>query len=277
MPDSILKSFERGSYECFDKDFSHSENTGFCKITEGNQKLFAFGDSHSYSSLPAVEMVSKERGFELTYAGYSGCPPLIDVYPKRSDQNNKNCNLLNEKVIKYIIDNKYDYAFLAARWTYYTEGKYSGGRFQYLVSEEGDDKSRENSISALKKGLEATFKKYSKTKIKVIVMLQVPMQEAPPQSIYYQSVASGKVKQALLNKRSVSTTKHIDFQKMTNQIIIDAARKYSNITVIDPAKYICANKICPVGDETRSYYFDDDHLSIYGNSKLKDFISNSIQ
>lgn len=277
MSESVLKSFERGNYECFDKDFLHRDDNDFCKITEGSKKLFAFGDSHSYSSLPAIEMVSKERNFEMTYAGYSGCPPLIDVYPKRSDQNNKNCNMLNDKVIKYIIDNKYDYAFLAARWTYYTEGEYSGGSIQYLVSEESKGKSRQNSISAFKKGLEATFKRYSKTKIRVIVMLQVPMQEAQPQSIYYNSLAFGNVKQELLNKKSVSITKHLDFQKMTNQIIIDEARQFSNIAVINPIKYMCTNKTCSVGDETRSYYFDDDHLSIYGNYKLKDFISDSIQ
>jgi len=275
MPESVLKSFERGNYECFDKEFLHRKND-FCKITEGSRKLFAFGDSHSYSSLPAVEMVSKEQDFEMTYAGYSGCPPLIDVYPKRPDQNNKNCNQLNDKVIKYIIDNKYDYVFLAARWTYYTEGEYSGGGIQYLVSEESEGKSKQNSISAFKKGLAATFKKYSKIKTKVIVMLQVPMQKAQPHSIYYNSFASGKVKQELLNKSSVSIKKHLDFQKMTNQIIIDEARQYSNIIVIDPTKYMCENKICSVGDEARSYYFDDDHVSIYGNYKLKDFIRDSI-
>jgi len=277
MQDTVLESFKRGSYECFDKDFLHSSNTSFCKITEGNRKLFAVGDSHSYSSLPAIEIVAKERNFELTYAGYSGCPPLINVYPKRADQNNKNCNLLNEKAIKYIIDNKYDYAFLAARWTYYTEGDYSDGNFQYLVSEVGEEKSKANSISALTKGLKATFKRYSEAGIKVIVMLQVPMQEASPQDIYYKSVASGKLKQLLLNRNSVKTTKHLNFQRMTNQIIINAAEKYSNITVIDPTTHICTNKTCLVGDETRSYYFDDDHLSIYGNRVLKDFISNSIK
>ena len=276
MPESVLKSFQRGNYECFDKHFLHNNND-FCKITEGSKKLFAFGDSHSYSSLPSVEIVAKERDFELTYAGYSGCPPLIDVYPKRSDQYNKNCNLLNEKVIKYIIDHKYDYAFLAARWSYYTDGNYSGKGVQYIASQESEGISKQNSLSAFKKGLGATFKRYSKTEIKVIVMLQVPMQELQPQRIYYDSIFFGKVKQELLNKRSVSITKHLDFQKMTNQIIIDEARQYSNIIVIDPTKYMCANKICSVGDETRSYYFDDDHLSIYGNSKLKDFISYYIQ
>ncbi|MBW3516848.1 acyltransferase [Shewanella sp. NKUCC01_JLK] len=276
LPTSVLKSFESGEYDCFDKDFLHNENTVFCKITDGKNKLFAFGDSHSYSSLPAVESISKDRGFELTYAGYSGCPPLINVYPKRSDQNNKNCNALNEKVINYIIENNYDYAFLAARWTYYTEGDYQDGVFQYLVSEESEGISRLNSISAFKKGLEATFEKYSKTKVKVIVMLQVPMQLATPQKVYYQSISSGKLDQELLDTRSVSTKKHLDFQRMTNEIIINVADKYKNVVVIDPTESFCSDKICSIGDVVKSYYFDDDHLSVYGNTKLKDFISNAI-
>ncbi|MGS0691195.1 acyltransferase family protein [Shewanella sp. 30m-9] len=279
MPASVSESFERAAYDCFDKDFSHSENTDFCKVTEGEYKLFAFGDSHSYSSLPALETVSKERGFELTYAGYSGCPPLIGVYPSRSDPINKSCKLLNEKVIKYIVENNYDYAVLAARWTFYTEGEYSDGRIQYLVSEESKEsegKSRQSSISAFKKGLETTFEKYSKTKVKVIVMLQVPMQEAMPQKTYYQSFSAGKLKQELLDDLSVSTEKHIDFQRMTNEIIISVARKYSNIVVVDPTELFCSDKTCSVGDEVKSYYFDDDHLSIYGSAKLKGLINNSI-
>ena len=276
MPESVLKSFERGDYECFDKLFLHRENNSFCQITEGNKKIFAIGDSHSYSSLPGIEMISKARNLELTYAGYSGCPPLIDVYPKRTDQNNKNCNLLNEKVIQYITENRYDYAFLAARWTYYTEGAYADGGIQYLVSQESEEKNRNNSIIAFKKGIKATFKRYSETKVKVVVMLQVPMQELQPQNIYYSSMVSGNLKQEMLNKKSISITKHMNFQEMTNKIIIDEASGYSNIIVIDPTKEMCGKSTCPVGDETSSYYFDDDHLSIYGNYKLKDFISKNI-
>lgn len=277
MPEIVLSSIERRTYECFNKEFLHDKNSDFCKITEGDKKLFALGDSHSYSSLPAVELVAKELGYELTYAGYSGCPPLIDVYPKRPDQHNKNCALLNDKVIKYIAVNKYDYVFLAARWSYYTDGDYFGNGIQYLTSQRGEDVSRKNSLSAFKKGLNATFKRYSKTESKVILMLQVPMQELQPLKIYYNSIAFREVKQELLNKRSVSITKHLNFQRMTNQIIIEAAKGYSNIIVIDPTEYMCTNRICSVGDESKSYYFDDDHLSIYGNNKLKGFIIDKIK
>ena len=89
---------------------------------------------------------------------------------------------------------------MAARWTYYTEGDYSGGGIQYLVNQETQGESRHNSITALKKGLKSTFKMYSKTKTKVIVMLQVPMQESSPRSIYYSSLISGKLNQELLKK-----------------------------------------------------------------------------
>ena len=33
------------------------------------------------------------------FLGYSGCPPILNVYPVRSDQRERNCNKLN-KLIK---------------------------------------------------------------------------------------------------------------------------------------------------------------------------------
>jgi hypothetical protein len=277
IPESVLKSMERRDYECFDQEFLHRKDNDFCKITAGDKKLFAFGDSHLYSSLPAIEFVSKELGYELTYAGYSGCPPLINVYPHRSDQNNKNCNILNEKVIKYITDQKIDYVFLAARWSYYTEGDYLGGGIQYLLSHEDEYVSRKNSLSAFRKGLNATFKMYSRTEAKVVLMLQVPMQEKHPKNIYYNSIVSEKVKQVLLNTSSVSMAKHLEFQRKTNEIISEEAQKFSNIILIDATKSMCVDQVCPVGDEFKSYYFDDDHLSIYGNNKLKEILIDSIK
>jgi peptidoglycan/LPS O-acetylase OafA/YrhL len=276
LPESVLKSIERKSYDCFDKPYQHDELSRFCKIADGKKKLFVFGDSHSYSALPAIESISKEQDIELTYTGYSRCPPLLDVYPLRPDQTKRNCNLLNEKVIKYIIDNDYDTVILMAKWTYYTEGTYGESRVQYLGTKENKVRNKANSIFALNKGIASTFKRYSESDIKVIVMLQVPMQEHNSDKIYYRSMENGHLISSLLNENSVSIVKHNQFQENTNKIIIEQASKYNNIMVIDPTDSMCKGDVCLVGDKNKSYYFDDDHLSIFGSYKLKAFFSHYI-
>ncbi|WP_053979711.1 acyltransferase family protein [Marinagarivorans algicola] len=277
IPKSVLSSFKRGDYECFNKDNLHAKVDNFCTITEGQKKVFAFGDSHSYSSLPALELFAKGNNFALTYASYSACPPLIGVFPKHANTIDKNCQLLNDKVINFVIDNRYDFVFLAARWTYYTQGDYTDGAMQYIVTKKDEPASQLNSIAAFKKGLAETFKRYSDSKIKVIVMLQVPQQEIDSKKIYYNALVSNQVQQVLLNKKAISLQKHMAFQQATNKMIRDEAKRYDNITVVDPTSSLCDSNICAVGDEAGSYYFDDDHLSVYGNHQLKDFITSSIQ
>lgn len=276
MPETITSSIKRGDYECFDKSYQHEEDDLFCKITEGNKKLFAYGDSHLYASLPALERVASEHDLELTYTGYSGCPPLIGIYPNRNDQNVKNCYQLNNKVTDYITSNHIEYVFLAARWTYYTEGEYSGEKIQYISTEGNNNIDQRVSIEAFRSGLIKTFMEYANQDIKVILMLQVPMQEDKPDNIYNSSIINGTVNQTRLHTSSVSLKKHIDFQRKTNEIILAEASKFNNITVIDPTSEMCNEMNCPIGTQETSYYFDDDHLSIVGSLQLKQLIEHNI-
>ncbi len=277
LPQSIYDSIQRGTYECFDKPYDSLKND-FCKVTNpSNKRLFVTGDSHAYSVLPVLEKISKERDIELTYGGYGGCPPLAKVYSSRPDQHIKDCHLLNKITIKHIVDSKYDYALLAARWTYYTEGDYLGNKIQYLLSNKSEEANRVNSIKAFKEGIEATFKIYSQTETKVLVMLQTPMQELKPLDIYYNSYDGKGLVQNLLNRQSISIAKHTEFQSMTNEIIINEAKKYSNIIVINPMKHMCVDAVCPAGNQLNSYYFDEDHLSLIGSYQLKDALEKYIK
>lgn len=276
MPESVISSMERGNYKCFDLPNQDREDKKLCKITEGDKKIFVTGDSHAYSSMAVFERIANERNLALTYGGYSGCPPLIKVYSIRPDQTEKNCYLLNKKTIRYIIDNNYDYAFLIARWSYYTEGDYSGNEIQYLASNKDEDINRINSINAFKKGVKATFAEYATSNVKVIIMLQIPMQKLRPINIYYDSFLDGNLSEELLGKKSILKTQHDEFQQRTNEIIKDEAKKYNNIFVIDPTAYMCNDFNCPIGNKISSYYFDDDHISVVGSFQLKNLINNSL-
>lgn len=276
VPDSVLSSIKRSEYECFSKAYQHAADSDFCTISNGDKKIFAYGDSHSYSSLPAIESIAKERGYELTYTGYGGCPPLLGVYPDRKDQADKDCHALNDKVMDYISSSDIDTVILTARWTYYTAGNYDGGDYQYIRSSQEQPFDQPTSITAFKRGVQDTFAAYAKTNAHVIVLLQVPMQTANPDQIFYNSLIDEHLDIKKLETSSITLQQHKQFQQPTNDIIIAEAAKYPNITVIDPTMMMCNNINCPVGNEIMSYYFDDDHLSTSGSLKLRDLIDKSI-
>lgn len=274
---AFTKSMVRGDYECFSKAYQHSPDSEFCTITEGEKKLFAYGDSHSYSLLPAIEELARENNLQLSYTGYSGCPPLIDInLGGRTDQQENSCYLLNNKVRQLIKLGTYDYILLAARWTYYTEGNYDNSEFQYIYNQDNEELSQENSLKTFKQSIKDTFYEYSTSPSQVFVMLQVPMQVRNPDNIYFKSITDNKIDINALENNSISLNKHLEFQQRTNEIIKQEAEKYQNINIIDPTDTFCSKENCPVGSIDTSFYFDDDHLSISGSLELKQLLKKHI-
>ena len=269
LPDSVIYSMKRGNYPCFDLGGFDKKDKPICQLTLGDKKIVALGDSHMYSSLPGLEDFTIKKGIELLYSGYSGCPPLLGIYPIRNDQKVKNCHNLNKKDFDYIANNKINDVFLAARWSYYTDGSYDGSGIQYLsLTSSLDKKSQNSSISAFSKGLDTTLKFLSDRNINTYLMLQIPMQKNDPDKIYYSSIKNKHLSLYTLNQNSITFNDYEHFQKKTDEIIFSIANKYRNVHVINPKDTMCKNNVCVVGDNLESFYFDDDHLSIVGAKKL---------
>lgn len=275
IPQTVLNSMERKHYDCFDKKRMHENEDVLCKLTDGDKKILAVGDSHSYSLLPAFEELAVNNNIELFYNGYSGCPPVIGISPIRNDQKERNCRTLNRKTIESALKNNIELVFLTARWSYYTEGDYSHDGIQYLTLNE-EIKDREKSTDALIKGLDETLEEYKNNNINVVLVLQVPMQQHNPDKIYFRSLSNGKLTESSLLENSVSLSKHLSFQKRTNDKIVSVVKKYSNVIIFDPSTKMCGDNICPVGNELNSYYFDDDHLSISGAKTLVEAIKEHL-
>ena len=53
-------------------------------------------------------------------------------YVERNDQNAINCNLLNQRISNYIIENEIKAVVLVARWAFYGKGDYDGEEKQYI-------------------------------------------------------------------------------------------------------------------------------------------------
>ncbi|OBT03604.1 acyltransferase [Vibrio cyclitrophicus] len=271
--ESVANSIERKPYDCFDRKGQSNEDVVVCKLSDGDRKVVAIGDSHMYSSLPVLEKLSLSHNIELNYVGFSGCPPLLEIYPIRGDQEVKDCHNLNERVMKYVIANKVDVVYLSARWTYYTDGTYSGNGIQYLSKLGSNDKrDKDKSITAFKNGLRQTLKSYDNAGIKVVLLLQVPMQLRNPDKLYFDSLSIFGLDLDMLKKKSVTYEKHKDFQMFTNDLIRDEVNNFSNVILLDPISVYCKGDYCLVGDDKESYYFDDDHLSIKGSYKLQNLL-----
>lgn len=269
VPDSVLASITRADAPCFDKIGQHAQGNVICSIDGGDPgtpDYLVLGDSHMYALLPAFRAAEQASGAIGGYAGYSGCPPLLLIHALRKDQQKKDCHALNRRVFEYVRDNHVKTVFLVARWAFYTNGDYHGSSPSYLALRQNDEKSLAISRTALIAGLQETVRRYAGINTRVVIINQIPQQLGPARDIYYRAFATD-TPAATLSRLSVPREMHESLLTHARSAFA-GLRQSDQLQVIDLTSRLCDAQHCLVGHEDRSFYFDDDHLSVTGALRL---------
>ncbi|PLW80992.1 acyltransferase [Kineobactrum sediminis] len=265
IPTSVYDSVKRTNRldECFGKAGIHQIKDWYCTLgLESKPKDFVvFGDSHALSVLPAYDNVAKELDISGAFIGTSGCTPFLGIHALRSDQASNNCYELNQRVYRYVKDQKIPLVFLVARWTYYTDGGYRGNNFSYISTSKDGVRSKDESRLAFEDGLVKTLKSYSDLGVTVVIVPQVPQQISHPLNIYARSSRFPDRDVAIF---SVSKTEHISLQSYVRVLF-----ERNSASILEFEGIFCNDLYCPVGDNITSYYFDADHLSVEGSRKFE--------
>ena len=268
--EELANSFKRPSLEnCFDTPFNHSVEEWGCILgrSEGRINFILFGDSHSLSFKTLIDQKAKEKDVKVFYTGSSGCLPFLGIYPKRNDQYENNCNLLNERIFELAKSNDVDGIILSARWSYYTYGDYGYSGAQLVSNLPEGPFSLQKSIDTFTTALERTVDNYNSIDVPIHLITQPPHQKYPPQSVYF------RIAKGMGSVESVSVRRS-DFDRL-NEIPINAFYKYeSKINIYNITDLFCDEYVCLIGERDRSFYFDEDHLGTYGALKLEKVIDN---
>lgn len=262
---SIIDSIARTPRhrECFKQSQLDTRDDWFCKI--GNQdkdpSIFVMGDSHALSFLPAIDSVSKELNISGLFTGAGGCTPFLKIHALRKDQLEKNCNKLNKRVFDYVKEHNIKHVFLVARWTYYTDGGYNDEKLSYIALSNDAEKNKTVSREAFAIGLRETIKAYKNIGVHLTIIPQTPQQKFEPLELYKMNSMS---EQNSLAELSISLEEHFKLQSYVNTLFKDA-----KIDLLDFTPTLCFENHCPVGTNTISYYYDDDHLGLSGSKLLE--------
>ncbi|WP_017221073.1 acyltransferase family protein [Moritella dasanensis] len=280
IPNSVKASIKRAPAACFDNKDALTSQTWLCSLGDdsaSDTRFIVMGDSHMYSQLPAFNALASRYHLKGQYTGFSGCPPLLGVYPQRSDQVEKNCFKLNNKLYDYVKDNAINRVFLSARWSYYTEFGYNGtGDMVYLSAKKVGRKDQRNSFETFQTGVKETIKRYNDIGVSPVVILQVPQQKLRPEKLYYTAYLQD-IPLHSLAKNSISIQDHRALQQRVNNVFKELAESddYA-LTIVDPVDTFCNRKSCIVGTATVSYYFDKDHLAESGAMYLLPQLINAV-
>ena len=273
LPQNIIKSFQsEKSDNCFDLKYAHLENKKwFCEIGDqsSNYSFAVIGDSHALSLKPAFNYAGLSMNKKGIFTGFSGCPGLLGINSIRSDQNIKNCKLLNEKLFNFVINNEIKKVFLVSKWGYYTVGNLAKTHFN-LISKDGNlFSNKQVSKSAFIYGIQKTLKRYENYDVEVVFIHQVPEQIYDPLYVFQKSFDNKKkeIRDDKLISFSINYNKFIEHQKFIRNSINNIKKEFTILKEIDFDDIFCNNLKCSIGSKNGSYYSDTNHLSINGALK----------
>lgn len=259
---------------CFDVPQAEFREDWLCRLggsgigSTPEKRILIFGDSHAYSVFPAFERMSEQHNVEIMFVGYSGCIPFLGVYALRSDQEEKNCYALNQRVFEFSAAEGLDAVVLVARWEYYTFGGYSGDKLSYISTVANGDRTVEDSRAAFVHGLATTINEYNRVGVNLIAIDQVPMQQRQPDQIYVDFLQNGgPTGSAELRQFSIRNASFASVARYYRDRFQSAGFELTSVN-----DFFCDELFCTVGSAQASYYFDDDHLSVYGANSVSDLL-----
>ncbi len=252
------------SAECFEIPYAYRKpEEWFCNLgkIDAAVKYFAYGDSHALSMVPALEKLAVEKNINIQFTGTSGCPSLLGIQSMRGEQNidKYNCSELNERIFNHIKDSKIKNVLLINRWLYYTDSLSRPSEWNPIARDINMPVSRESSTKDLIWAVQNTVLRYSSIGVNVIFIEDNPQQTWDPKDALRKV---GAIENRIL-KLSVKLEEHVNNQRPINEVIRNSGAKSISFDEI-----LCNGKICPLVDNSKFLYSDDDHLSVEGSLRI---------
>ena len=217
--------------------------------------------------LPALEKFAEEYKVHIIFSSAAGCPPLLGIQSMRGALNEKhNCKLLNNKIFETIKSHKIPNVLLIGRWIYYNGVLSRPNEWQEITRNETVKLSKSNNKESFDWGIRNTVKEFKDIGVNVIVLLDNPQQECSPFRLLRKSLTPGRKSEEIdleINRCSSTVEYHQKMQYEVNEIILS-----SNSKVIDISKFLCTIKSCPIIENSKFLYSDENHLSKAGAEKI---------
>ena len=215
------------------RDRCHSINTP-CEFFEGLPKFATFGDSHVVELSYALAEHLKPNGYSVQQNSYTSCLPNLR-------KNTPYCFDWTTKVIDRIINNK-DIEVVVVSFSLATV--------------------KPEKLEIALDDLQIIIEKFSENEKKVFFLIQPPLLESSIQ------------KQILLTESNdIFGPNRIQWMQTNNLVYSFVKNLHENVVVFDIADVFCDDIRCYGKDNNGYYYYDNNHISLYGAKKIVEYLS----
>ena len=277
----------RNTIETF-VSIKNSDEIIFNKSGKKGEVLF-IGDSHGEALLFDLNEKLKNEGYNLTYLFTHIYTPKLSLY----DNDNikfKEFNNNNENIKNYLNSKKNLIVLLHFRWsqrllgTDFDDNEIIGNYLEdnsISLKPSNQYINEEERITVIKKEIIETLNSILKIGHKVILVYPVPEHEFNPYNKQHINNIFNFKNILSKDKYRILSTSYSNFKKR-NDLAYDilGSIKHKNLYRIYPEKYFCNNELknrCITNSNNKLYYYDGDHLSIFGSKYVNKAILKVIR
>ncbi|UNK48988.1 acyltransferase [Lysobacter sp. S4-A87] len=204
-------------------------------------QVVIWGDSHALAWQPFAWELANRLGVSAVGFTLDSCPP-VDGYSHvdgRFPTQFKQCRRLNELVLEHVAGRQLDTIIMNGRWVSY-------------FPEVPDDRfSRAESV-AIADGLERSVQVASRHARRVLIFLPSPQ------------IRDNSAKCISLHRLEACAASREEFDRSSARaraLLKGLAARYQNVTLVDPADFLCDGGTCPVMKDGYALYWDSHHVS----------------
>lgn len=220
--------------------------------------VIVIGDSHSGSTISAVAAAIPPGKGGALFLGADGCISLMDI----STPYFYNCGAYNEKVLNYLNNNLPGIPIIVINHLTKKMLHPDEALLQKPIYLSGTANTDAAFASLFSSEYTERICKLSKTR-PVYIMQPIPeMETSVPQAI---------VRAKMYRKQEIDITlSRANYYEQTGVVrkMIESTAEICGTKTLDPAEQLCNENFCLGSINKRPLYYDDDHLSEYGNKLL---------
>lgn len=241
---------------------SNGENPPMCTYGQSNLKAVVFGDSHSVATITAVGVAAENHDAGVLFWGTTSCPTIFDLRydgPKiETTRARIACDNYLKLGVAHLEQLPKDIPVISVSRT-----------SAYIVGPNEPDRFIERDHTLSSKNFSHNLEQISKSACKIQEDRQVYLMRPIPEigvdvpKILSRNIMFGRGNEDI----KITLAEYHERHKLVWEAQ-DEAAKQCGVKILDPLPYLCDDKYCYGSRNGRPLYYDDDHLSEYGNKFL---------
>lgn len=241
---------------------SGGENPPMCTYGKSNLKAVVFGDSHSVATITAVGVAAENYDAGVLFWGTTSCPTIFDLRYDGPKIETTRARIACDNYLKLGVTHlerlPKDIPVISVSRT-----------SAYIVGPNEPDRFVEREYTLSSKNFSHNLAQISKSACQIQKDRQIYLMRPIPEiGIDVPKTLSRNIMLGRGNEDiKITLAEYHERHKLVWEAQ-DEAAKQCGVKILNPLPYLCDDKNCYGSRNGRPLYYDDDHLSEYGNKFL---------